>query len=219
MTSDSPRQPKFRRRAEARPDEVLDAALTLFAGQGFAATTVDQIAGQAGVSKGAVYLYFPSKAAILEGLVQRTIAPIAADTFDRMHGYRGDPRPLIAAFLRRIATTLMQGETRKIPVMILRESAATPQIAAMFRDSVLDQALPAVRALLEQGVQGGHIRAVDPELTTRTVVGPVMIHILLSEVFGIRPDDGLAMDRLIDNHLSIVLAGLAPDPDHPDTPR
>jgi AcrR family transcriptional regulator len=65
-TNETPtRGPKFRRRAEARPDEVLDAALDLFIEKGFAATRVEDIAKRAGISKGAVYLYFPSKEAII----------------------------------------------------------------------------------------------------------------------------------------------------------
>lgn len=52
---------KFRRRAEARPDEMLDAALAVFSEKGFAATKVDEVARRAGVSKGTVYLYFPSR--------------------------------------------------------------------------------------------------------------------------------------------------------------
>src|SRR5439155_9079413 len=70
------RTPKFRRRAEARPDEVLDAALDLFIENGFAATRVDDIAKRAGLSKGAVYLYFPSKEAIIEALVRRALVPV-----------------------------------------------------------------------------------------------------------------------------------------------
>ena len=70
------RIPKFRRRAEARPDEVLDAALDLFIENGFAATRVDDIAKRAGLSKGAVYLYFPSKEAIIEALVRRALVPV-----------------------------------------------------------------------------------------------------------------------------------------------
>src|SRR3569623_2169888 len=94
-----PRGPKFRRRAEARPDEVLDAALTLFIERGFAATRVEDIASQAGLSKGAVYLYFPSKEAILEGLVKRAVLPVANSALGVIQNYVGDPRPVIATAL------------------------------------------------------------------------------------------------------------------------
>ena len=93
----SQRGPKFRRRAEARPDEVLDAALALFIEKGFAATRVEDIAIRAGLSKGAVYLYFPSKEAILEGLVKRAIVPVANNALGMLENYAGDPRPVISA--------------------------------------------------------------------------------------------------------------------------
>ncbi|MGB8621965.1 MAG: helix-turn-helix domain-containing protein, partial [Paracoccaceae bacterium] len=89
--SDAPgdSRPKFRRRAEARPDEVLDAALALFIRKGFAATKVDEIAARAGLSKGAVYLYFPSKKALLEGLVRRAVVPVAESALGAVAAYRG----------------------------------------------------------------------------------------------------------------------------------
>lgn len=49
--------PIRRRRKEARPQELLDAALDLFVEKGFAATRLDDVARRAGVSKGTVYLY------------------------------------------------------------------------------------------------------------------------------------------------------------------
>ena len=61
-----------RRRPEARPDEILDAALSVFAEQGFTAARVEDIARRAGLSKGAVYLYFPSKEAMLNALVEQS---------------------------------------------------------------------------------------------------------------------------------------------------
>ena len=71
--------------------------------------------------------------------------------------------------------------------------------------------IPALTALIAQGVAGGHIRALDPELTVRSVVGPVLIHLLLAQVFGITGPQGLAMDRLVENHLILLNAGLGPE--------
>jgi AcrR family transcriptional regulator len=210
MATKSPNEPKFRRRAEARPDEVLDAALSLFTEKGYARTTVDQVAKHAGFSKGTVYLYFASKEAILEGLVQRTVEPIAEAAFETMTDYRGDPRPVLAQFLRALAQALATPKTRAVAMIVLQEAPVAPSIAALYRAAVLDRMLPAMIALLAQGVAGGHIRAIDPELTARTVIGPVIAHLLLSETFGIRPEGGLQMDRLVENHLTLLFAGLEP---------
>src|SRR5882757_5265964 len=115
------RGPKFRRRAEARPDEVLDAALELFVEKGFAATRVEDIATRAGLSKGAVYLYFPSKEAILEGLVKRAVLPIADNAVGMFETYVGDPRIVISMALKMVAGRLTDPKTIAIPRLLIRE--------------------------------------------------------------------------------------------------
>jgi len=203
------RGPKFRRRAEARPDEVLDAALALFVEKGFAATRVEDIAGRAGLSKGAVYLYFPSKEAILEGLVRRAIRPIAESALTIFENYAGDPRPVISTALKMIAGRLADPKLVAIPRLLIREIVNFPEFADMYRREVLDRVIPALTRMIENGVREGYFRDVDAELTLRSVVGPVIAHMMISELFGIRPSDGLAIDRLIDNHLTILFDGLS----------
>ena len=74
---------------------------------------------------------------------------------------------------------------------------------------MLDRALPAFVGLIRRGIEAGHLRPVDPELTLRSVIGPILAHVILAEVFGVSPRDGLELDRLIDNHLSILFDGLS----------
>ncbi len=58
---------------EAREQRILDAAASLFVHYGYDKTTVDDIAREAGVSKGAIYLHFKSKDDLFEGLLLREI--------------------------------------------------------------------------------------------------------------------------------------------------
>jgi AcrR family transcriptional regulator len=203
------RGPKFRRRAEARPDEVLDAALDLFIENGFAATRVEDIAARAGLSKGAVYLYFPSKEAVLEGIVRRAIVPIASSALSFVENYAGDPRTPITLALKTVAARLADPKIMAIPKLMMREMINFPEFALMYRREVLDHVIPAIVELLRTGIAEGYLRAVDPELTVRTIVGPILMHVLMDEVFGIRPAGGLSMERLIDNHLTILFDGLS----------
>jgi AcrR family transcriptional regulator len=205
--SDSP-EPKFRRRAEDRPDEVLDAALALFVAKGYAHTSVAEIARAAGISKGAVYLYFPSKQAILEGLVRRAVTPVATRALASADLAQGDMRKVLSAALHGIAQGLADPNTFAVPKIVIREAVVAPEIADMYRRAVFDTVLPAAIGLIEAAIASGQMRKVDPELTLRSVMGPVVLHILLSEVFGIRPEGGLALDRLVENHLDILFNGL-----------
>ncbi len=112
--------------------------------------------------------------------------------------------------LKAMTARLSDPQVAAVPALILREAPHAPEIAALYRQEVLGKVIPALTGLIAQGVEGGHIRPVDPELTVRSVVGPVLAHLALAHVFGITPEDGLAMDRLIENHLGILNAGLAP---------
>ena len=205
----APRGPKFRRRAEARPDEVLDAALDLFIEKGFSSTRVDDIARRAGISKGAVYLYFPSKEAILEGLVRRAVVPIAAEALQFAGSYEGDPRLVLTMAMKLLARKLAEPRLLAIPKIVMREVVNFPELAQMYRREVLDQVMPVVEGVLRRGIDAGYLRPVDPHLTVRSIIGPILAHLLLAEVFEITPPDGLALDRLIDNHLTILLDGLS----------
>jgi AcrR family transcriptional regulator len=206
------RGPKFRRRAEARPDEVLDAALELFLDKGFAATRVEDIARRAGLSKGAVYLYFPSKEKILEGIIRRAVVPIADHVIGFAGAYEGDPRRLITMVMKMLALKLNDPRILAIPKVIFREVLGFPELAEMYRREVLDKVIPVITGVIRRGVDQGYLRQVDPELTVRSIVGPVMLHVAIDEIFGIRPADGFAIDRLIDNHLSILFDGLSAPP-------
>ena len=213
--SDSP-EPKFRRRAEDRPDEVLDAALTLFVDQGYAHTSVAQIAKAAGISKGAVYLYFPSKQAILEGLVKRAVTPVADRALAEASFAHGDLRTTLSAVLGAIVRALADPQLFAIPQIVIREAVVAPEIAQMYRNAVLDRMLPVAIGLVRGGIDSGQLRRVDPELTIRTIMGPIVLHLMLAEIFDIRPERGLALDALAENHLDILLNGLfAPEPGNP----
>lgn len=203
------RTPKFRRRAEARPDEVLDAALDLFIEQGFAATRVEDIAKRAGLSKGAVYLYFPSKEAILEGLVRRAIVPIATHALSFAENYEGDPRLVITMVLKMVAGKFSDPRLLAIPKLIFREVLGFPELARMYRREVLDKVLPVIEGLIRKGVDQGYLRQVDPQLTIRSIVGPMMLHVALAEIFEIMPQGGMEMERMVDNHLTILFDGLS----------
>lgn len=210
--ADTPPTPKFRRRADARPDEVLDAALALFIEKGFAATRVDEIAKRAGLSKGTVYLYFASKKDVLKGIVRRAVTPVADQTIAMMAGFEGSPRDAITMAMSGLAMRFDDPSVMAIPKLIIREAVVSPEIAQLYRKEVLNAALPMLKTIISKGIASGYFRAVDPELTVRSIMGPILIHVLLDEVFGITPEGGMRMDRLIENHLDIFFDGLSVKP-------
>lgn len=200
--------PKFRRRSRDRPDEILDAALRLFTERGFAATKVEDVAAAAGLSKGTVYLYFSSKEALLEALVHRAVGPVAELAAARLSNREEHPRATIERLMREVASAMAEDRVVAVPLLVLREAPALPRIAEVYREAILQRVLPPLSALLSNGMARGLLRKVDPDMAVRTLVGPLIAHVLLARVFGIVPADGLALDRLIETHLSIVFDGL-----------
>lgn len=212
-----------RRRPEARPDEILDTALDLFLAQGFHRTTVEQIARGAKLSKGAVYLYFASKPDILLALVRRAVGAMAERAASHLRQHQGDPC-LALRELFHVLTKLAQQDQSfaKVPRLIIHEAPSSPEVAQLYRDEVIAKVLPALMDLLERGMHAGHIRRLDVDMTARCVIGPLMAHLLLSEVFDLRPQSGeLELQRLIDTQLTILSAGLAPrqEGDHVSEPH
>lgn len=202
------RTPKFRRRAGARPDEVLDAALDLFIENGFAATRVEDIAKRAGLSKGAVYLYFPSKEAIMEGLVKRAIVPIAETAGQALTSFEGTPREAFMMLFRLMSQNLGNPRVLAVPKLIIREVGKFPELAVMYRREVIDRALPVLIATVKRGVDTGVFRPVDPELAVRSILGPIGMHLMMAEIFGLVPAGGLNLPGLIETHLDILYNGL-----------
>lgn len=200
---------KFSRRADARPDEVLDAAIAVFAQKGYARTKMDDIAKAAGISKGTVYLYFPSKDALVEGIVRRAVTPIAEGALPQLAAFQGDPRLPITMLIKVLVGLLGDPERLAVPRLILREGMNIPAIAEIYRRDVLDLAIPTLTGLVERGIASGHLRPLDPELTVRSIIGPIIAHLMLSEVFGIRPEGKLSFDRLMENHLNILFDGIS----------
>lgn len=208
--------PKFRRRKEARPDEILDAALDLFVEKGFDRTKVEEIARRAGVSKGAVYLYFPSKDAVIEALVERAIGGLIGEVIDQIAHYRGDPRELLRQLMPLFIARVSDPRIMAVPKLVIREAPSHPKLAQMYRAKVIGRAVPALTQLLRQGIEGGFIRPVDPEMAVRSIMGPFLMHVLLADVFEIYPASetpgDLRIPDLLETHMTLLFAGLEPDP-------
>src|SRR5271155_2729264 len=95
---------RWRRRKDARPAEILDAALAVFAEKGYAATRMDDIARRAGVTKGTIYLYFESKEAVFRSLVSESIGATIGAVTASAESFDGSASDLLRMVLRGIGT-------------------------------------------------------------------------------------------------------------------
>lgn len=205
------RSPAKRRRPEARPEEILDAALAVFTENGFAAARVEDVAARAGLSKGAIYLYFPSKEAMLNALVERSAGALASAS-ERLvaTGGAADPEAAYRAVLTMILTTMADPAVSAAPRLVLAEAQRFPGLAAHYRSHVIDTGRRTMLALLEAGVAKGVFRAVEAEAAMRAFAGPVIAHMLLTTVFQAENDPEHDPAEMAEAIADIVLYGLKP---------
>lgn len=182
MTDASAR--RWRRRAEARPDEILDAALDVFEAQGFDAARMEDIAIRAGLSKAGVYLYFGSKAALLEALIVREVAPVAARAEAIAAAGAADPRAALRALVTAAFAAISDSRLFAVPRLVISISNRFPEIGAVYRREVIDRARGALIAILNAGVARGDFRPMNTEAAVRLVAGPMLMEALLRRVFG-----------------------------------
>ena len=88
-------KPRWERRKDARPQELLAAALDLFVERGYAATRLDEVAARAGVSKGTLYLYFENKEELFKAVVRENMVPPLADAEELINTIEGRSSDLL----------------------------------------------------------------------------------------------------------------------------
>ena len=211
-TSDAALRPA--RRKEARPGELLEAALALFVERGYAATRVEAVAERAGVSKGTLFLYFSSKEALFKAVVRENIAGRFDEwnaEFEQFQGSTADMlRACFASWWLHIGSTRASGITK----LMYSEAGNFPEISQFYQCEVVAPAQRLVRRLLERGVACGEFRALDLDCAVHAVLAPMIFlslcqhsgHACMSEGRTFSPE------RFIDTQVDILLGGLCATP-------
>ena len=207
-----------KRRPEARPQEILAAALTLFSERGFAATRLEDVAALAGLSKAAIYLYFPDKNALLRAIVEEAVSANLDAVRSVLAAHHGPVAPFTSIFLETMATRLSTSHLADVIKLVVAESRAHPDIGRLYLDTNISRAIPILQSLIERGIARGEFRPVDPALTVRCIVGPMVLAALWRSVFepiGGEPLDIVALAR---QHADLIINGLLPRPPGAEAP-
>jgi AcrR family transcriptional regulator len=202
-----PPAPRWRRRAEARPAEILDAALTVFSARGFAAAKLDEVAKEAGVSKGTLYLYFASKEALFEAMALELMrAPVLAqlETIANAESAADGLRQLI-----RFMTKMLDDPRRSaLPKLIIAESAGFPELAKIWLKQVIQPVRQRLAQLIEAGIANGEFRKVDPWETTKLVIAPFLLTAIWRQTFEHLDNRRFDFAALLRQHMEFLLRGL-----------
>jgi AcrR family transcriptional regulator len=200
---------RWRRRSDARPSELTAAAFALFAEQGFAATRLEDVATRAGVSKATIYRYFDSKDALFEAVVKSAIAPRFAEAEVLVDAFEGTSPDLLRTFFK-VARGALAGPMPALLKMIVSESGTFPQLATLWADLVVSKMMGLVARIIARGIERREFRPVDLAVIGPIIAAPVVLLAVVKQTFS-HTQMQFDGDRVLDQHLEILLRGLALD--------
>jgi AcrR family transcriptional regulator len=201
---------KRERRKEARPGELLDAALDLFVEKGFSAARVDEVAARAGVSKGTLFLYFESKEDLFKAVVRENIAnqfPTWQEEFVVFQGSSADMlRYALLSWWERIGKTRASGITK----LVMSEAQNFPEIAQFYQEEVIKPGNAMIRRILERGVSSGEFRQLDLEQAVHIIVAPMIFLMMWKHSMGACAASAKIVDpeQFIHMQVDVLLHGM-----------
>lgn len=203
-------QPRWQRRPEERPEEILDAAQTVFGEVGFARAKIDDVARIAGVSKGTVYLYFDSKDTLFREMVRAKVVPKLAEAEALVHTHQGPIRDLLVTITTGMFHRMRDDGLARISRVVQAEMGNFPELARFYFDEVILRARHLVQQVIDLGIASGEFRPESVGFAARGLPS-LLVHTANVQCFYHQFDpealeDDQALAGLIDLYLHGVLA-------------
>jgi AcrR family transcriptional regulator len=211
-TSASPAKPRWHRRKEDRHAEIVAAALDVFVERGFAAARVEEVARRAGVTKGTLYLYFDSKAALFKAVVRENIVAAltrASATVDR---HTGSTAELFGQLLRETWQVMGDARLSGLPKLVLSEARNFPEVAQFWYEEVVRPGHELFGRVLGRGIERGEFRRVDVKLAVRLALAPLLHVLVWQHSLGHCLAEPFDADRYVATHIDTFLHGVANTP-------
>lgn len=201
-------EPKWNRRKDARPAEIIDAALDIFAESGFAAAKLGDVAKRAGVVKGTLYRYFDTKEDLFRAVVQHAISINLKNIELVSTGFRGTLRELVPLILNGAAGRMGDSRVPALARLVIGESRTFPDLATIWHDNVVAQMLRLMTGIIAEAQQRGEVRPGDPTLYAFSVLGPMVAGALFQEMFGLASPYAPDLRALAKQHGDTVVRGM-----------
>jgi AcrR family transcriptional regulator len=196
-----------RRRKDARPTEIVAAARAVFLENGFASAKVDEIARRAGVSKGTVYLYFPTKEALFEETVRADFLPLMERLTTLVMA--DEDMPAIDQ-LRLVGETMYReiagSDRRLITHLVISEGPRFPWLTEFYHREIMSRGLNLIRAVLERGEARGEFEAGGLKNYPEILMAPTIVGALFAILFA--RHEPFDMDAFRAAHIEFVMRAL-----------
>jgi len=202
-------KPRWQRRKEARPEELVSAALEVFVERGYAGTKLADVARRAGVTKGTIYLYFENKEALFKAVVRQTIVPVIAQGEALARSFTGSARDLLEQLVREYWRLVGETALAGIPKLMMAEAATFPELTRFYYDEVVARGHRLMAGVIERGITNGEFRPVDVMLAAKLAMSPLMHATVVRRAFASCMPEGFNIQAYLDTHIDLYLHGIA----------
>ncbi|MCK6369983.1 MAG: TetR/AcrR family transcriptional regulator [Gammaproteobacteria bacterium] len=196
------------RRRDIDPAEVIAAALELFLQRGFAATRMEDVARAAGVSKGAIYLYFPTKEALFRAVVQAGVVPRIEEAEAEVANFAGSARELLSSLMHGLLLEFWDTPSSGIHKLVIADAHHFPGLAAEYFHDISLRARDVMVAIIRRGIASGEFRDVDVEYVARVILGALDQQAVLRHSMQAHDPEPLQPERFVDVTLDLIMNGL-----------
>ena len=202
---------RWERRPDDRPDELLEAALHIFAERGYANTKLEDIAAKVGVTKGTIYHYFATK----EDLLLRALEHYHDRAFQPLEEVLGERRGPISAtirrFLRRAFGQMDRERSSVLTLLVQGVAREVPQVYYRWLETGPVRGWRILAELIERGKATGEFRIdADSEVAARITISGLILQLAWQRFADGAPLVGIDVDQLIDSTADLLLQGLRP---------
>ena len=192
-----------------RRQEILDAALRVFAAKGFEAATNAEIAREAGVTAAALYYYFPSKTDLFQAAILERRGTILPNFQQIGEQLREMPPETVLPMMVQFMTHFFADErTQAILRVLLAEGPRNPELVGIWQEQAISAMAPILLQYVQEQMDRGRLRPMDPRVLMVQLIGPVLITMLLRDLLRIPLGEGLTNEVLTQGLLDGVLKGL-----------
>jgi TetR/AcrR family transcriptional regulator len=208
--SPSSPSPSRQRRKADRPHELLEAALTLFVEKGLAATRQEEVAKLAGVSKGTLYLYYPSKDELFKAVIQAYLTQVLVEGGELVDQFEGSTSELLRLLGQTWWSRVGSSKAAGLLILIMAEARKFPELAQFYVDEVVAPSHALLARVVQRGMARGEFRHVDVPSVVHALIAPMQFLIIYQQctaVCAVNPVP-LIPEQFMDTQMDLLLRGL-----------
>jgi AcrR family transcriptional regulator len=193
-----------------RREQILNAAVDIFAGKGYTAATVLEIARKAGLAPGTIYLYFPSKRELFIKVIENLVV---IPLISQFAGLSDDNfRDIMQNVLRNRLEFFRSGLFSRM-MLLMSEIQRDPELKKSFYQTLIQPLFHRMSEVLGTQVENGTFRSINPEIIPR-LIGSMMIGLaIMQNIEGeTSPFNEMSVEAMTTEVMNFVMWGVMNSP-------